>query len=82
MAWWIAGAVVLVSLLGLAAVAAVLRRRLAELDRVARLAQQRATAAQRLPAAVTGMQATLAGVNQRSAALQRRLAALKRQRSG
>lgn len=72
MVWWIAGAVVLVSLLVLGAVAAGLRRRLAELDRVATLARERAGQAQRLQHAAGRLAATLAGVQQRAAGLSRR----------
>jgi hypothetical protein len=64
--WWIAGGVVLGSLLVLGAVLAALRRRLVELDRVAALAQERAAKAQAgLPGSVAGVAATLAGVERR-----------------
>lgn len=75
MGWWIAGAVVLISLLGLAAVGALLRRRLAELDRVATLAGERAARAQAgLQVSVDGMQATLTGVQDALSGLGRRSA--------
>jgi hypothetical protein len=73
--WWIVGALVVVPLLLLALVVAGLRRRLAELDRVAALAQERAEHAQRgLPASVARLQATLAQLQRRSTAVQARLA--------
>lgn len=72
MVWWIAGAVVLLSLLVLAAVAAGLRRRLAELDRVAARARAGAGQAQELQTAAARLQTTMAGVQARMAGLQRR----------
>lgn len=81
MVWWIVAGVPVAALLVLAAVAAALRRRLAELDRVTGLARERVTRAQGLQAAVAGVQARVTAVqsrvtwvSQRSAALQRRLA--------
>jgi hypothetical protein len=80
MAWWIAGAVVLVSLLGLAAVGGLLGRRLAELARVADLAGERAARSQTalqasagpVQATLTGLQESLAGLGQRSGGKRRR----------
>jgi hypothetical protein len=73
MGWWIAGAVVVASLVALAAVLAVLRRRLQELGRVAALGRERAGRAQLgLPASVGAVRAALAGVQTRAAALRRR----------
>jgi len=70
--WWIAGGVVLLALAGLAVVLASLRRRLAELDRVAALARERAGQAQRLPISAAGVRHTLAGVQRRLATLRDR----------
>jgi hypothetical protein len=64
--WWIVGAVVVVPLLGLAAVLAGLRRRLSELARVAALGQERMAKLQpRLIASAARLQATLAELQRR-----------------
>lgn len=75
MFWWVAGGVVLLALLGLVAVLGALRWRLAELDRVAALARERAAQAQALQTSAAGVQPTLAGVQARATAVQHRLAA-------
>jgi len=67
--WWIVAAVVVLPLLGLVAVVSGLRRRLAELDRVATLVNER------LAGATARIQAGMEAIRQRSVALRRRLPA-------
>lgn len=86
MAWWlvwtIVGAVVLLSVVLVAVPAMAVRRRMAELDRVRALAQERMTArTQKLLASSERVQATLGGLQERSTIMQLRIEALKAARA-
>lgn len=82
MVWWIVAALVVVPVLWLGAVLAGLRRRAAELERVAALGQERVAALQPgLLAASARLQATLVELQRRAADTQQRLAAIQAKRT-
>lgn len=81
--WTIVGAVVLLSVLLVAVPAMGVRRRVAELNRVKALAQERTTArARKLRASAQQVQVTLGGVQHHAEATRRKVEALKGGRAG